>query len=804
MNTKTKNQEIMVESPLGRRILDHGGSAIGAARMDPSETYIFIAKQLQEYINTGSAAAWQKIRLRVDAIYLTVSASLETLEAESPFLSDIRQQVAAGKKLFFKPNMVTLPLIDFQTHGPGLPGANSHWEFVACVMRWFHDHGGVTYHQMAVGEAGMTFSFDSDNISRKLERLITPEAIVEGKYGDQYGGWGFFFTRKYLSETHAAGHKDDPFNGYQESLDGIRLPPGKAVDKLMFYDLNRPDCDNSRDIPISDGINLNTLTVHKAVVGGDPSNLQDMRDWPGCVLVNLPILKMHVLELLTCALKNIGMGIYAMEARRSPDHCKWKYSVPDVRIPFAKLKVPHARWMMQIDEDTLKPVRDNRGQILFKRTGGMEATIADSNRALQDQNIRSLHVCEAIECCNVFHSGMTGQIVPEGFIFASHDPVAMDNLCARYLFNTVPLSQTAEIQKKFGVKSDIIQQIPSARIEGLNIVTVDGYDSNYSRYHGLKHCQDRGLGQMQFYVAGRDLWQGGELASLEGHIGRVDRGVFSDLVTAVRYYAVAKPLIDYQAGMFAYLEADDILSGQHHKKQLLDYQDDNGDGVIDYLEGGKNTSSGAAFQYSQTLMDPAIDTRERLKLGFLLSLAPARWIKKEWNNEGLETGEYNMFGQAIARAYAMSRSKGETPDPFYPGRVWGNGKWPSMQFVLDLLRFARIYGFLFPQCIDWQMSPYGRAFVYADLKWNSSRYCTPDAKAKNEDVIASYRQSLSRGEKPLPFTLYVPQGFGNYDNRPIPNVVETDKPELIFTAEFPDNETWTELRLSDYSWLKNS
>ena len=261
-------------------------------------------------------------------------------------------------------------------------------------------------------------------------------------------------------------------------------------------------------------------------------------------------------------------------------------------------------------------------------------------------------------------------------------------------------------------------------------------------------------------------------------------------------------MIDYQAGMFAYLEADDRLTGCNHKQQLLDYQDENGDGVIDYLEGGKNTGSGAAFQYSQTLTDPAIDPQERLKFGFFLSLAPARWIKKEWNKEGLETGERNLLSQSVARAYAMSQAKGERPDPFYPGRVWGSGKWPSMQFVLHLLRFVRIYGFTFPDRIDWQSSPYGRAFAYVDLKWNGSRYCTVEARSKNEDVIASYRQALNRGEKALPFTLYVPEGFGSYNNQPIPNVVETNKPELVFTARFPDNEVWGEFHMSDFPWLK--
>jgi hypothetical protein len=803
MSMPTKKANI-VKSPIGKKPLDNTGSAVGAARMDPAETYIYIAGLLQEYINTGSAPAWQKIRQRIDAIYLTVSAALEALEAASPFLAEIQRQVVAGKKLFFKPNVVVLPLIDWQTHGPGVPGANTHWEFVATVMRWFHDKAGITYHQMAVGEAGMTTPLDSDTISKKLRTKVTPEAILEGKYGREYGGWGFYFTRKYLADCHVPGHTDNPMSGYEESLSGVSLPPGKTGDKLMLYDLNRPDGSLGRDVPVAGGINNQFITIHKAIVGGDPVNPQDRRDWPGCVLVNLPILKIHILELMTCALKNIGMGIYAMEANatREPGKYKWKYTVPPVRVPFGKLGVPHQRWVCRIDEDTLKPVRDDKGEFIWRRTGGMEATMADGIQAVKGQDILMLHVAEAIECTNIYHSGMAGVIVPEGFVLASHDPVALDDLGARYLFNTVPLAETAGIQKKYRIESDVIHKIPSAKLAGKDIVTTERYDSSYSRYHALQHCEERGLGQRQFYVTGQDLWQGGALASLNQHLGRVENGVFIDLVTTTLYHAPMKPLLDFQAGMFAYLEADDKLTGQDHKQQLLRFQDENGDGVIDYLEHGKNAGSSAAFQYAQTLANPQADPQEVLKLSFLFSMAPMRWLHKEWNTDGLETGEQNIVGQAVGWAYTLSKLKAEHPDPFYPGRVWGNGKWPSMEYVIHLSRFSWVYGGMFPVRIDLNLSPYGKAFAYADLKWNGSRYCNPAAKMKNEDIIGNYHQAVASGEKLLPFTVYLPRGFGSYDNRTIPNVEETDNPELIFTAGFSGNETWGDLRLSDYPWLQ--
>jgi len=796
--------ERLVQSPIGQKPLDNTGSVVGAARMDPAETYIYIAKLLKEYIDTGAEPAWQKICQRIDAVYLTVSAAIEALEAANPFLSDVKKQIAAGKKLFFKPNIVTLPLIDYTHHGSGIPGANSHWEFVACVMRWFHDKGGITYYQMAVGEAGMTISTDTAAVSKKLGRQVTPEAVMEGKYGKDYGGWGFYFTRKYLAERHDKTHTDDPRNGYQESLDGACIAPGQVNDKLIFYNLNRPDSYSGRDVPVADGINFKSITIHKVVVGGNPQDANDMKDWPGCVLVNLPILKIHVLELITFALKNLGMGIYAMEARddKDPGSCKWKYSIPEAKIPFGKLKVPHARWSFKTDEDTLRPIRDSKGDFIWERTGGMEATIADGINAVLGQKLMVIHIGDGIECTNIYHSGMTGQIVPEGLVFAGKDPVAMDNCAAHYLFNMVPMKDTKKIQKKWGIKSDVIQKTPYAKKSGKNIVSVEGYDSCYSRYHAFRHCEERGIGKMAFYVTGKELWQGGTLASIGGHLGRVDNDKFTDLVTTTAYHASGKPLLDFQSGLFSYLELNDKLTGASHKQQLLKHQDENGDGIIDYLEGGKNTGTMVAFLYSQVLMSSKADPLEAMKLRYLFSMIPNKWIHKEWNTEGLETGEAGMVGQALARAYGMSQAKGEFADPLYPGRTWGNGKWPSIQYMLELMKYSRVYGPMFPNRIDVMMSPYGQALAYADVKWGGGKYFNPQALQKGEDIIGNYHKALTGGAQPLPFTVYVPRGYGSYNGRSIPNVEETDKPELIFTAVFNGKEAWNDVKLSDHPWLK--
>ena len=52
--------------------------------------------------------------------------------------------------------------------------------------------------------------------------------VIEGKMGEFYGGWGFYFVRKYLKEMQPAPADDDPFNGYEESLAGLYQPPGLA------------------------------------------------------------------------------------------------------------------------------------------------------------------------------------------------------------------------------------------------------------------------------------------------------------------------------------------------------------------------------------------------------------------------------------------------------------------------------------------------------------------------------------------------------------------------------------------------
>jgi len=790
----------LVQSVTGNRYLDKSGAAIGAARMDPQKGYGPVPKLLQDFINNGSENAWQEIRTRIDYLFITVSTALAALEGETGFSKDIKKRLKSGQKLFFKVNLVSLPAIDYQTHAPVMQGVCTPWEYTAAVMRWFHDVMDINYHQMCVGDAGsMTFQ-GAMIASRIAGEAITTEAVLEGKYGKNYGGWGFYFARKYLAECHDSSHKDDPMNGYQDSLAGICLPPGKVTGKLLVYDLNKITADNSRDVPVIDGINSKEITMHKVIVGGDPANPNDRRDWPGCVIVNLPKLKIHIVELFTCAIKNIGMGLYStgINTSKKPGKYAWKYAVPDLKMPFVKMKLPHTRWIVDFDQDTLLPLRDKKGHYLSHKTGGMEGNMADTIQAVKGQNILMLHIVDAIETTNVHHCAPPAVPVPEGYVFAGLDIVAIDTCCGRYLFTNLPLDQIEEVRRKYNFNSDVIRKVPMPELQGPNIVTGSGYDSTFSRYHALKHCQDRGLGDGRFYVVGKDLWNGGSLASLRQRLGRVNEKVFSELSTSTLYQTPNKPLHDLQSTIFSYLELNDKLTGSNFKKQIIDSLDENGDGVIDFMEKGLNLTTLVMNLLGPGLMGQKLTVGEDMKLRFLLSAIQFKLSRPAWNSGGHNIEEHIRLEQALSRAFSMSQAREERPDTLFPGRIWGQGKWPSLQFVLQQVLFSMIYGQPFPDRFDLNMSPYGFAFNYADSKWNGAKYAQEQAVNRRQDVIKKYHDEVKQGRALLPFTVYVPKSFGSFNGLKIPNVQETDNPDLIMTASFGENEVWKEFRFSEY------
>jgi hypothetical protein len=122
-----------------------------------------------------------------------------------------------------------------------------------------------------------------------------------------------------------------------------------------------------------------------------------------------------------------------------------------------------------------------------------------------------------------------------------------------------------------------------------------------------------------------------------------------------------------------------------------------------------------------------------------------------------------------------------------------------MRLVLQRQMCARVYGQTYPERFDAMMSPYGCAFRFADGTCGEPKYCKH--LIPNEDVIGKYHQAVARGEGLLPFTFYVPRGLGFIGNAVVPNVEETDDPNLMFTAVFNTPEgkkTWRELKLNEY------
>jgi hypothetical protein len=784
--------------------LDNSGSAVGASRMDPEQAYSAIPSLLQDYINNGSVSAWSGIKQRIDNTFTAAGNALESLDKEENFSKEVKARVKAGQKLFFKPNLVTLPTIDFITHAPLAAGSCTPWEFVAAVMRWFHDRLDISYHMMSLGEGGTNASVAAAAASKQLGKTISTLALFEGRYDGGYGGWGFYFARKYLAENHQPGHSDDPMAGYEESLRGDCLPPGKAAGKLLLYDINKVTRGISgREVPVANGVNFKSITLHKAIIGGDPKNAADVRDWPGSVLVNVPKLKIHQLELLTCAVKNLGIGLYPMESSsgNNGDKITWQYARPDLPVPAFKVRVPHRRWAIAFDDKTGMPVKEKNGNYSMTRTGGMEATIADALQAVKGQNIFMMHVADAVETSNIAHTGPSCKPVPEGFVFASADPVAMDEMCVRFMFNSVPADEIEKVQKASRISSEIIQKTPLAEISGSNIVTGEGFDSAYSRYHALQYCEQRGLGKREFRVAGKDTWHGGSLASAGGRLGNLNNGVFKQLFPAAMYYTEMSLLWYLQAAGMSYVRADDKLTGSDFEKKLLAGYDENKDGVIDFLEKGKSTLYGT-MPYGPVL--PLLDIRPEdvLKYRFLLGCAPLRLLKKEWNTMGHCIGEEDLISNAVALAYIMSKAGKESPDPLFAGRVWGKGKWPSLQLAVNRYISRLVYGPGFHGFFDIQMTPYGQAFRYADARWNGAKYCTPEALKKNEDIIGRYHRECGSGTSPLPFVFYVPEGFGSAGGVKIPNVQETTDPGLVFTAGFDGKEAWRDLDLTALNVIK--
>jgi hypothetical protein len=792
------SKDTLVVSPIGRMKVDKSGSAVAVVRIDAAQAYIGVPDLLTEFINNSNARAWENIKKKIDYIFLNLDHVLGQLDTETRFGQKVKAEVKAGKKLLFKPNLVGPTNIDPITHGEGLGNrACTEWPLVAAVMRWFHDKLDITYHQMALGEAASATSAIAGYFSSisKDGRRITTEAVIEGRSGDFFGGWGFYFARKYLTETHAKDHDDNPMNGYEESISGKYIPPGEAGARLMVYDLNRIDVKGKgRTVFVPDGANYKEITLHKVIVGGDPTDPDDCRDYPGSVLINIPRFKIHAIDLITNVIKNLGIGLYPMEVVFDDGlkNTHWKYAFPHKAIPGMKSEIPHQVWVPKADDESGLPVRNEKGEYIVTKTAGMSGTQADVIKAVQKQGVLMFHIVDSIQAINIDHQGTPMAVkVAEGLVMASLDPVALDCLCARYMFKTIPMAEARKLQKEHNLSTDFLQRVPVAKPDGANIVSDISFDSPLLRYNLFEYCEKRGLGKRKYYVVGWDTVTRLPLVSVAGHLGWVENGKFSEVMTTEFYHNPAKFLWDCQRTVLSYLEANDKLTGSNYREEIMTAFDENGDGVVDYDEMGRKGSLHTIMRLmAYGLYHLSSDEYGFLRGYFLLRSGMMKYSNAQWNKEAHDFTKESRIITAVYAAFQMSKQKMEVPDFLFPTLTWGNGKWPSAQFAGYMNIAMSIYGPAFPAKIDLQ-SLYGFAFQHADKTLNGAGYTGNSGLSGDLESANRYIEAVSQGAKPLNFVLFVPTGFGNMAGKTIPNVAETDDAGKVFTAQFNNGkETW--------------
>jgi len=795
-----KGKGINIDSPIGRQETDFAGSPIGAVRMDANKSYADIGLLLQEYINDGKKEAWEAIKKKTDYTYESLDLALTPLAAETGFVQEIKSRLAKGQKLLFKPNLVNIQNIDPQTHGPDVGStACTEWSFIAALMRWFHEKAGVSYYQMNIGEAAtmMPASAGLYSMVNREGKPITVEAAIEGKSGNFYGGWGFYYARKYLSESLRPGATEDPMRGYEESTMGTYIPPGLAKDKLMVYDLNRifDDPSKGREVPVKDGVNYKSITLHKAIVGGNPDDSADRVAYPGCVLVNVPKFKVHAITIFTNVIKNLGIGLYPMQFSKSGDYT-WDYSTPHTRIPGIKAGIPHQVWVPEMDFEAGVPKQDKDGRYIVKKTGGITATMIDIIRAVVDQDIFMIHVVDGIEAINLDHQGIRiGTKHPEGMVFAGLDPVATDLLSARYMFSNVPLKDALAVDVDDGTGGHFPQVVPTAVVEGKNIVTGLDFDCCISRDRTFATAEMRGLGKRQYYVVGHDVVSDSPMVSILGHLGAVRDGVFSDVITGELYFDVYKMPWDLQKTAFSYFDAVDTLTGSSLKKEFLDAFDEDGDGIITYEEYGKKGIWGLALIHGGEYVSLASeDPLAYLKGLFYNQTTMSRLSNPLLNPQGHDLLKEFYYGPACVAALQITQADMEMPDPFLPDLTFGKGKWPSFQLASYFLTATGLYGKEFPNKLGFP-SLYAAVLLYADLSRNGGQYAGNIRSTPDPDGIMRYVSDVASGKvKPFDFTLYVPSGFESVNGVPVPNVEATTDPAQVFTASFGGGkEVWNRI-----------
>lgn len=697
---------------------DADGALIGALRLDPAEAYGDVPGLLQRTIRDDDAEAWALLKGKIDHVYGRLGHALRPVLERGGLERRIKAELEAGRRLFFKPNVVCAVVLDYA--GDGTPGlgtgvvAATPWQLMAALLRYFHDDAGVPYHQMAVGEAGVTTPMLSAWFG------CPPEAVLEGRVvrddgSVQWMGYPFYFARRYLAETTCPlDDRDDPMSGYAESAAGTYVAPGEAgrLGKLMMYELNQAErFDRGRHVHVPGGGDNypEGIVLHKAMVG-DPD---DPGDYPGSVLVNCPVLKVHCNSVVTAAVKNLGIGGWPMRAGGDDDPAThdWLYAFPHAEPPGMKGGVPggpnkggvyHARWYVKRVNEEGMPL-----EIAATPNHGLDGTMVDIDLAIRSQVALWLHVVDAICPVDYEHGGTgVGVARDEGLVFASEDPVAVDLLGARYLF-----TQASRDPDRPGA---FLRAVPVPRYDpeaGAIVGDQTVLDDRVSRSRLFGYAAARGLGGTAYHVIGADVSGGAPvpLASVDGRLARLAGDGVEDVTTGVLYYDIPKILWDLQPTVLAFARATDELTlatrghdpGYHARFLALD---EDGDGVIDDSESGKDglwdCQCGAGGVADNLL------GRGRLHQGSFF--APSRMLKYSdrrlnvdaGTGHSVETTRVWADTAAFARAFDLARGEPGT-DAFF-GIPYGTGadgvpKWPSLQYARYLVEMDAVLGALHEQ-----------------------------------------------------------------------------------------------------------
>ncbi|HSR12474.1 MAG TPA: hypothetical protein VLS90_13620, partial [Thermodesulfobacteriota bacterium] len=276
------------------------------------------------------------------------------------------------------------------------------------------------------------------------------------------------------------------------------------------------------------------------------------------------------------------------------------------------------------------------------------------------------------------------------------------------------------------------------------------------------------------------------LASVQGHLGKIEKEVFSELFTVNLYYCSAKFLWDMQETVLQYARANDELTGSRFHPRLLAAFDEDGNGVIDYDEMGRKDF----WHPIMRVNGKSWEVRTTSPLGFLEAAfrtvsQPLKLSTPRWNSGGHDFTSEWVLVRACWVAFRMSQAAEESKDPLF-GVTWGKGKWPSLQFAQYAMAAASLFGPEYPRKPG-LLSMYGFAFQYADRKTNSGKFT---GRHSAQHPILAYAESVGKGSAPLDFTLFVPSGYGDMSGARLPNVQETEEPGKVFSAAFPAGETW--------------